>query len=203
MRNLFLLFLLTLAVTGCSTFGDEPIFGSAVPLGKQHLPWAERQAQLAKLHNWSTQGGVAIQGDQKGWNASFDWEQRYNNYALQVFGPLGINRIELAGSPGNATLTTPDKTYTSNSPEALLRQQLGWTLPVSNLNFWLRGLPAPNSPARRVLDSNNHLARLYQDGWELNYSRYASIEGIDLPDRIVLSNPRWQVRMVIHQWQLH
>jgi len=181
---------------------SESILEHGAPIGNHNLPWPERQAQLTALNQWNAQGSIGAHSVEKGWNASFNWQQQPNDYTIQIFGPLGINRIQLAGNSQQVTLQTASQTYNATSPELLIQQQLGWKLPVSNLYYWLRGLPAPNSRFTRSFDMNHHIVHLQQDGWDLKYLRYLSIKGIDLPDRILLSNSRWQIRIVVTDWQL-
>src|SRR5690606_5148367 len=70
--------------------------------------------------------------------------------------------LDIAGQP----------TLTAESAEDLLEQQIGWRLPVENLLWWVRGLPAPDSPSRLQLNPDSRLARLAQAGWTVEYSRY-------------------------------
>ena len=81
-------------------------------------------------------------------------------------------------------------------PEALL-EELGWRLPVSHLLWWVRGLPAPDSKSRLTLDADSRLARLEQDGWQIEYTRYAEQNGYWLPERLKLHGQDLDVTLVI------
>ncbi len=204
MKTLKLLFLIVILPTlyACSTLNTGTTeYGMS--LDTHHLSWPERQKQLMALQTWSAQGDAAAHSDTKGWNASFSWQQTKNDYAMQLFGPLGLNRMQLTGDPSQSTLKTGSQTFTAPNAELLLQQQTGWQLPVADLNYWLRGLPAPQgSKFKRSFDLNNHIVHLNQQGWDILYLRYVSVKGIDLPDRILLSNPQWQVHLVVRRWQL-
>ncbi|VFS85725.1 outer membrane lipoprotein LolB [Pseudomonas aeruginosa] len=91
--------------------------------------------------------------------------------------------------------------YQAESPEALLEEQLGWRLPVSHLLWWVRGLPAPDSKSRLTLDADSRLARLEQDGWQIEYTRYAEQNGYWLPERLKLHGQDLDVTLVIKDWQ--
>ena len=43
--------------------------------------------------------------------------------------------------------TSDGKRYNAASPEQLLAEQWGFHLPVSNMKYWVRGLPVPGIPA--------------------------------------------------------
>jgi outer membrane lipoprotein LolB len=196
--------LMLMLLSGCaSTTPASHFTENGRPLGTHNMPWSKRQAQLASIDNWTAQGNIAAHSDQKGWNASFNWHQEANKYTLALFGPLGVDRTELTGSPGQVTLTSGSRTITASSPEILLQQQTGWNLPVSDLYYWLRGLPAPKGHYARSFDMNNHIVHLRQDGWDIRYLRYLSINGVDLPDRLLLINSTFQVRIVITQWHIN
>lgn len=213
-KNLLICLFAAATLTACSTatppaqsFGPQQSgfrdFGK--PLGNHFLTWPERQTQLTSLQSWHTQGSIAIHSVNKGWNASFNWQQQdAQNYNLALFGPLGINRTVLSGSPQGVVLQTAKGAVSANSAETLLQQQIGWYLPVSNLYYWIRGLPSPHAKTQHYsYDMNRHLAQLTQDGWHIIYLRYLSIDGIDLPDRMLISNPSMQVRIVISRWEIN
>ena len=83
-----------------------------------------------------------------------------------------------------------------------MQQVLGWQLPVTNLYFWVRGLPAPNSSASTTFDPYHHLIELEQQGWQIQYERYTAIQGIDLPSKLRLKRGQLQVKIVISSWKL-
>ncbi|WP_313210688.1 lipoprotein insertase outer membrane protein LolB, partial [Stutzerimonas nitrititolerans] len=91
--------------------------------------------------------------------------------------------------------------FEADSPEALVQSQLGWQLPVSNLLWWVRGLPAPDSRSRLSLDGQSRLAMLQQDGWDVEYLGYSEENGFALPERIKLSGRDLQITLVIKDWQ--
>ena len=80
-------------------------------------------------------------------------------------------------------------------------EQLRLDLPVSNLLWWIRGLPAPESRSRITLDSESHLAQLEQDGWKVEYQRYVEQNGYALPERLKLYGQDLEVTLVIKDWQ--
>lgn len=76
--------------------------------------------------------------------------------------------------------------YEAPTPEQLLGEQLGWSLPVSHLVWWVRGLPAPGSKSRVTLNADSRLANLEQDGWKIEYLSYVEQNGFWLPERLKL-----------------
>jgi len=82
-----------------------------------------------------------------------------------------------------------------------VHSQLGWQLPVSNLLWWVRGLPSPDSRSRVALDANGRLASLQQDGWDVQYLGYSEQDQYSLPTRIKLAGHDLQITLVIKDWQ--
>lgn len=196
---------LIIFIGGCAAVNQQPQtsfndFGK--PLGTHYLSRPQRNAQLSAINSWAARGSIAIHTQQKGWNASFHWQQQSKNYNITLFGPLGTNRVQLSGSPQHVTLQTANKTVSAYTPEALLQQELGWNIPVSDLVYWLRGTPGPDTRSRQSYDMNNHLVHLTQQGWNIVYLRYIAVNGIDLPNRLLLSNGPLQIRVVISQWDI-
>ncbi|MEJ2094262.1 MAG: lipoprotein insertase outer membrane protein LolB, partial [Gammaproteobacteria bacterium] len=86
--------------------------------------------------------------------------------------------------------------------ESLLRQTLGWEIPLEGLEYWVRGMPQPNKPFDRILlDSEARMVDLKQSGWEIKIERYQKVRGMDLPGKISMLNPHFSVKLVIQDWQ--
>ena len=68
--------------------------------------------------------------------------------------------------------------------------------------YWVRGIPVPGGKATTQLDAQNRLAVLRQQGWEINYLAYTTVDGMDLPSTIQMSNGALQVKMVIKRWDV-
>lgn len=173
------------------------------PAQNQLLGWKQRSKQLAAISQWTLQGAAAIRTPENAWSASLFWQQSPQKYTLQLFGPLGVNRIQLVGSREQVTLLTPSQPPCSaKDPETLLKQELGWQLPVSHLRYWIRGIPAPKAAAKITWDQFHHITRLQQDNWIIDYQEYGNINGIDLPAKIQLHSIDLQVKLVIRQWHI-
>lgn len=201
-RSLLIASLITL-LAGCAGLGPrEAVEGSG-----DAATWKAHKERVTQLDGWQIDGKVGIRalrpsaGSQSGSGTLF-WLQRQGYFDIRLSGPLGRGAARLTGREGAVTLEVANQgRYQAESPEALLEQQLGWRLPVSHLLWWIRGLPAPDSKSRVTLDGNSHLARLEQDGWQVEYLRYADQDGYTLPERIKLHGSDLDVTLVIKDWQ--
>ena len=164
--------------------------------------WKTHKQQLSELDAWQIDGKVGIRAPRDSGSGTLFWLQRQDYFDIRLSGPLGRGATRLTGRPDAVTLEIAGQgRYQADSPEALVERQLGWQLPVSNLLWWVRGLPAPDSRSRLSLDGASRLARLEQDGWQVNYLAYRNEDGYALPERIRLEGRDLQVTLVIKDWQ--
>ena len=170
--------------------------------GRAEQAWRTRQAALATLTDWSFTGRIGITLGDQGWHAALNWRQHAEGYDIQISGPLGQGVGMLHGGPDGVLLRTPDhKESRAADAESLLYAQFGWWVPVSGLKYWLRGLPDPQQTAQTTLDDSGRLTRLQQAGWEIRFTRYAQLAGLALPDRLMLSNDKMKVKLIVDTWR--
>ena len=85
--------------------------------------------------------------------------------------------------------------FRANTPEDLILQQLGYELPVSYLEYWIRGLPAPDSNADMTFNELNQLSLMIQDGWTINYIDPRQYGELTLPCRVEVTRPQNDIRL--------
>jgi len=197
LRHLITFSLIAL-LAGCAGFGShEALQGQGDP--KQ---WLAHKQQLAQLDGWEINGKVGIRAPKDSGSGTLYWLQRQDYYDIRLSGPLGRGAARLTGRPGQVALEVANQgRFEAATPEDLLEQQLGWKLPVSHLVWWVRGLPAPDSPSQLTLDGASRLAGLSQDQWRVEYLSYAQQNGYWLPERIKLHGQDLDVTLVIKDWQ--
>lgn len=164
--------------------------------------WLQSRDRLLQLTHWKTSGAIGIKTVKSGFNAHFIWVQNNNRYLIQLAGPLGASAVQMQGAPGNIIVRDSKGIYRANSPEALLTRHFGWHLPISNLKYWIRGLPAPGTEANKQFDRYHRLQTLVQDSWYIQYQGYTNIRGMILPTRIMMYSYSVNVRIVIRNWIL-
>lgn len=166
--------------------------------------WDKYQTRLAGLNTWELQGklGVRVPGDAN--SVYVDWHQASGDYAIRLSGPFGQGTTWIRGrenavrleQAGRAPLSAP-------TPEELVYEALGWELPIRDLHYWVRGIPAPASPVvSQERTEAGALAYLEQAGWQLSYSGYNNVGPWQLPGKIVAQRGELKLTLVIKQWQL-
>lgn len=185
-------------LTACSTMTPSVPVESA-----KKASWDSRQARLRNVQSWQISGKIAVITKKDSGSATVDWSQHAQNYTISLYGPLGSNSVTLKGGPGRVTMTTSNQpAITANSAEQLLAKQWGWNLPLSNLNYWIRGLPVPGVEAQTTLDSANRLTTLHQQGFIVQYQSYTRSGDLELPQRISIDAPAFKSKIVIYRWNI-
>ena len=186
-----------IVLAGCSQFGEL----SQRPRQWQH--WQEAQQQLVSwdMHARSVvilAGGVYYVG--------LNWRRDDSGMVLLIEAPFGqgVFRIESSSAiPPLHQLFLPDgQVYQNRSAAALLEQAIGWSIPISGLEFWIRGLPQPDSRYTKQFSPQGQLKSIRQDGWSISYLDYFDgKESIHLPRRLELMREDITLKLVIENWQ--
>lgn len=193
----FIIIALIISVSACKTM---PASTSPQP---KTANAKERSLILSRITSWQLSGKIAAITARDSGSASIDWMQRGSQYNISLMGPLGSHAVKLKGRPGLVTLDTAEgKHFSAATPETLLAQQLGWSLPVSYLKYWIRGLPVPGLPHHDILDNNQRLQQLVQGGWNVQFINYENAGIVDLPERIHITSSALKVKIVIYDWKI-
>jgi outer membrane lipoprotein LolB len=197
MRNLLIPFL-ALLLAGCAGLGPQ----ESVEGPGNAEDWTTHKASISEIDGWQINGKIGIRAPQNSGSGTLFWLQRQDYFDIRLSGPLGRGATRLTGRPDAVALEVAGQgRFEAESPEALVESQLGWQLPVSNLLWWIRGLPAPDSRSRVALNSDGRLANLQQDGWDVQYLGYIEEDGFMLPSRIKLAGRDLQITLVLKDWQ--
>lgn len=168
------------------------------------LPYSYCKAgPVAPLKNFTVEGKIAIRHERSGGNVSVVWHQQNSHYAIRLMGALGAGSIEIEGGPGKVGLIdTEGRHHQARTPEQLIHQVLGWSIPVSPLRYWLQGLPCPNTPiTRQFFDEANRLVLLQQQGWKIEYQEYIQQKGRFLPIKLTLQHGNVKLKFVFKRWR--
>ena len=162
----------------------------------------QRYEQLKKVVAWRNSGAFSVKVDNKLNSANFIWEQSsHYNYRINISSALNIKSFTMIGNYHSVTLwTTETKEYSARKPEQVMQKELGWSIPVSNLYFWIRDIPAPGVSQDRQYDKYGHLRYFRQNGWQIRYTSYVTKNGVDYPVFVELFRPNIYIRIVIKHW---
>lgn len=154
---------------------------------------------MLAIVNFKLQGRLAERG-LSGTRADLSWDQQGEHFEVRLSGPLGVGALLLSGAPDAMTIRTKDGIAQTRDASDFMLHQLGWSLPVSQLRYWVLGLPAPGETPTLVINDQGRAVNLKQDGWQIDYAEYQTFNNIELPRKIDLADGTHSFRLVIDQW---
>lgn len=165
------------------------------------IPLETRKAQTATISSWNIHGAMSAKNKSKGWSATLNWLQTgANQYQIRLIGALGGGSVLVQKKGSTITLQDGAKISTASSADQLLLENTGIRLPVNNLYYWVRGLPAPGGVQSVEHDQYNHLTTLRQSGYTIRFTQYTAVKGIDLPSMIRLEGHGVMMKVIINSW---
>lgn len=189
------LFVALLLLSGCALSPSTP--PQERPCGR----WENQIPKTETLQRWTVAGKVNLRTPQQNDTASFDWQQQNpTHYRMMISGPFGIGRNTLEQQNDHAVLSNGNGTFQASSPEGLMQQQLGWSLPISALYYWARAIPAPGQPYRITPDTCGYPETLDQQGWHIEYSQWAFADGYWLPGRLKMHYGQLNATLLLKEW---
>jgi outer membrane lipoprotein LolB len=162
-----------------------------------------KSGQLSALNGWSIEGKLAVSNDKDGGSGKFFWSKNEAGSRMDFHGTLGRGAWKLSADAHGAELIQADGTiHRADSIDQLVRDHVGWDIPVESMSWWIRGLNTPGNFRKRTIDVQGNISVLLQDGWTVEYGRYRDFEGVSLPVRLDARQGEWIVKLVIRSWTL-
>jgi outer membrane lipoprotein LolB len=162
---------------------------------------------VAQLQQWTIKGKLGVRAPRENGSANLLWQQQSaQNYRIHLSGPLGAGATVITGSPGSVSLQRGNEApLQAVNPAQLTFETLGWPLPITEMFYWVRGLPAPGTaPQNQQQNAQGQLQSLHQAGWQLNFSDYTYTGRYALPTRIRAETTQAggpvKVTLVIKEW---
>ena len=165
------------------------------PPAQENSNWTRQHDQLRQLDSWRLSGRVNIRYDNESHTPRIRWAQQKLEYQIRLWGTFNAGNTLIVGRPGHVTMQHNGDVFTAASPEDLILQQLGYELPVSFLEYWIKGIPAPNTPADLTFNELNQLTHLSQFGWSVSYTDPRQYGAISLPRRVELTRSQNDIRL--------
>lgn len=194
----FLAVFAILVIQGCSTIPRETL-----PDGLLDERYAARASELTAVESWSLRARIAVSDARDGGSGSLRWSTEGPDSHMSFHGALGRGAWRLSSNPGGARLELADgSVYEARTVTELARLQLGWSVPVESLGWWVRGLQAPGDAERRLLDVDGVPTSIVQHGWTIEFGGRRDVNGVPMPDRVTARQGERRVKLVIREWSL-
>ncbi|MEY2700266.1 MAG: hypothetical protein RIQ52_1021 [Pseudomonadota bacterium] len=157
-----------------------------------------------QIRHWIMEGRIALRSAQDGWQANVYWEHDGPQEKLRLSGPLNQGMVSIIIQSDLLYLNEGEgKVTVAHDPDALLRDRLGYTLPLQALHHWMLGQADPRNPGTHsTLTADGQLQSLNQDGWTLQFERYEQVEGspFHLPHKLSAEGHDLRLKWVLDAW---
>ena len=165
------------------------------PPAEENSDWSRQRNQLQDFDSWELRGRVNVRYDNESHTPRINWLQQNVEYHIRLWGTFNAGNTLIVGRPGYVTLENDGETVDASSPEELILRQMGYELPVSQLNYWIKGLPSPDYDFQLSFNELNQLTTIEQADWTINLSDMRQYGEINLPRRVELTRPRNDIRL--------
>jgi outer membrane lipoprotein LolB len=197
-RSLALTTLVLLSLAGCAALpekAEDPAAASSA--------FAERSLAVGQFTQWRLAGRLTLEVPAETWTGQVGWRADASGHVIDLSGPMGRGGGRLMLGGHQAVLVTRDgERYEAADPDTLVALITGRAIPVSGLEYWVRGLVRPGAPFDLRADRNGLPARLIQDGWEIIYGAFDEAGGAAMPASLELHRQDMRLRLQIQRWQL-
>ena len=124
---------------------------------------------LGSLSSWQLRGKIGVRSGQGNFNLGFAWNQSPASYDITLSATLGTLVAQLNGNEKSVLLTLPDGSkYQGKRIDELLETRLGYHLPFSLLQYWVRGVPDPGIEYEPATNGFS------QSGWLVEFRQFGS-----------------------------
>ncbi|MCE2706497.1 MAG: outer membrane lipoprotein LolB [Proteobacteria bacterium] len=122
---------------------------------------------------------------------NFSWVKSNSNEELDFTTPLGQIVAKVIIDNENATLYTQDKTYYGRDIDVIMNNNLGFSLPLNYLHYWIQGVVLPN-----ISIDKKELNGFCQLGWKVQYLEWYDANH---PKIIKISRQGLQIKLLINR----
>ena len=154
--------------------------------------------------NFEFMARVLVEGGDKGFSGGIRWNHVSTVDNIQLLSPFRQVVAEIKSSEGTALLTASEqRIYRATNVENLIKQVLGWRLPILGLQYWVRGVNSPKTKSEIDRDADGRIIGIRQDGWTIIYTSYFPSQLIktERPRVLVLKRSNLKIKLVIDNWE--
>ena len=137
------------------------------------------------MNEWSVEGSVKLKDEAGTRETYFEYKEINGNYQLAVRpnSPVEEPQAVVKGTDGDGK--AGESISASNPKAEALAKSLQAALPLNNMSYWLRALPATDQAVLKQNDDES-LDEIKDDGWKIQYGDFMEVNSYRLPDEITM-----------------
>ncbi|HEU5136624.1 MAG TPA: lipoprotein insertase outer membrane protein LolB [Steroidobacteraceae bacterium] len=167
-----------------------------------NAPWPEQRAALEKLDRYGLNGRVAVAAQGQGFSAALRYQQQPRGSNLALDGPLGIGGLRVGLEGEDITIeTSRGEKLDGEAARGELERRLGFQLPLTEMRWWLLGIPAPGEASINQDVASGEIRDFTQNGWRVSINSRAAGLGFALPQRLTAEREGARLKLLVEHWQ--
>ncbi len=210
-KSLYLLGLLFVALClgQCSSINLDPTAEKpkVVPSPQRSIVWQKNKAELNALKNnqsWGMTARLGVITKEQSASSQLDWSNQDSQYNIKLNNALTFGEVKISHDGHITKLFYDNKEYVANNPEELLLKLTQINLPISELHYWILGLPSPNYKSVELnLNEYATLSNLKQAGFIIKYDNFGLFKNrYILPHKIIIKSKNLYLKISVEHWDL-
>lgn len=180
-------YLLIGLVTACAVAPEQSV--EEYSLAVMHAAKSQKR--------WSFEGRLALIDESESVSGSVIWRHDEVRDVIELIGPLGQGRTKVSVVANQVVVDDGDNIRVFyGEPDKILAGQVGVSIPVEALKFWVLGL---NDPSQAFVEQTGGF---YQGGWLVTYREMQAVNAQLLPKKIVAVKDKVRIKLIVDQWNL-
>ena len=152
----------------------------------------------SNIRSWSMDGRIGVQSSEGAWQANLYWEHDPAQDRLRISGPLNQGLVSIVVQKDLIYVNEGEGVTTlSRDPDAMLRQRLGFAIPLTSLRYWVLGVSDPEKASVSLLD-----AGFRQLGWEVVVDELTPVSGWNLPQKLRVQGAGVKLKILADTWDV-
>lgn len=132
---------------------------------------AELQMRAGLARDWNLNGDMVVNYRRHGVRIKFVWQQRPTHFQLRIAGITGaiLAVIDVDANGETTAMDARGNRYRTATARQMVKELLGFELPVEDFKYWLLGAPSPHSVYHAARRAGSRLVSFQQQEWQVRY----------------------------------
>ncbi len=152
---------------------------------------------LYEKKDWFFSGRIAVSDKNKSFSASINWRHQNKLDEIELAGPLGQGRTQIILTQQHVVIDYGDERFQYfGNVDDVVSKQLGVSLPISALKYWVLGLVNPEIKYE-VIENG-----FFQSTWKIKYQQMQLVGEDELPRKIKVVRNDAKLKLIIDEWRI-
>ena len=151
--RIILIIIYTIMLSSCASFYDVNVTKSQTYKQPDKL-----------LDNFSLSGRFLIKNSSNSYYGNFSWWRESDTEELDLNSPIGTTIAQIKIKSNVTSLFVNGQSYTGSNLDDIMQKQLGFSLPLNYLYYWVQGFKLPDYQINNILPNG-----FTQLGWSVEY----------------------------------